>query len=351
MVAQILPKDKFDSFAQGLLDGRRLMAPVAKGPQFAFAQIESKNEVGRIQMDYDVSMLSPKKYMLPPHEKLLSFTGRGPEGVTNELEAEPTAILGVHPYDLVAMSTLDAAMLSAPADRNYAARRKVTTIIGMNIQEYASDYQFMADVGSADAPEGSYDLFLTDLGDRYYVEVGSDNGEKLVADSGVFAPAGDADAKAKADYDAAKKANLVNRLPYPKEKLPELLDSSYDSLLWDAIATRCFSCGACTNVCPTCYCFDVNDKLNMDATSGVRERKWDSCQLGVFAEVAGGENFREERASRLRHRMFRKGKFIQERTGQPGCVGCGRCSFHCVAKISILEAFQQIADEVAEVQV
>ncbi len=350
MVPQILPKDKFDSFVKSLLDGRRLMAPVAKGPQFAFAQIESENEVGLIQMDYDVTILSPKKYMLPPHEKLLSFTGRGPEGVSYELQAEPTVILGVHPYDLVAMSTLDAAMLSEPADRNYAERRNVTTVIGMNIQEYANEHQFMADVGSAEPPKRSCDLFLTDLGDRYFVEVSSEEGEKLVAASGVFAPGGDTDAKAKADYDAAKQANLVKRIPYTKEKLPAMLDASYDSLLWDAIATRCFSCGSCTNVCPTCYCFDVADKLNMDATSGVRERKWDSCQLGVFAEVAGGENFREERASRLRHRMFRKGKFIQERTGWPGCVGCGRCSAHCVAKISILEAFQQIADEVAEVQ-
>ena len=43
--------------------------------------------------------------------------------------------------------------------------------------------------------------------------------------------------------------------------------------------------------------------------------------------------------------MFRKGKFVLERTGRLGCVGCGRCSVHCVAKISILEGFQQIADE------
>jgi ferredoxin len=82
----------------------------------------------------------------------------------------------------------------------------------------------------------------------------------------------------------------------------------------------------------------------VDATSGIRQRKWDSCQLRTFAEVAGGENFREHRASRLRHRMFRKGKQILERTGRLGCVGCGRCIKHCVANISILEAFQQIGE-------
>jgi ferredoxin len=47
--------------------------------------------------------------------------------------------------------------------------------------------------------------------------------------------------------------------------------------------------------------------------------------------------------------MFRKGKYILERTGRLGCVGCGRCIRHCVASISILEAFQQIAGEAAEI--
>ena len=103
------------------------------------------------------------------------------------------------------------------------------------------------------------------------------------------------------------------------------------------------------NVCPTCFCFDVQDKLNIDAASGDRQRRWDSCQLKVFAEVASGENFREHRASRTRHRMFRKGKYIFDRTGRTGCVGCGRCIYHCVANISILEAFLQIAGEAAEI--
>jgi sulfhydrogenase subunit beta (sulfur reductase) len=197
-------------------------------------------------------------------------------------------------------------------------------------------------------PAGGFDLFLTDLGGRYMVEVASAWGESVVKAFGGFSPARAEDLKARQEYDAKKTAAYPKKLPYNTRYLPELLNASYDSLLWDAISRRCFSCGTCTNVCPTCYCFDVLDKLNLDATSGVRERKWDSCQLKSFAEVAGGENFREHRANRLRHRMFRKGKYVLERTGRLGCVGCGRCIKHCVAKISILEAFQQIAAEPAE---
>ena len=65
--------------------------------------------------------------------------------------------------------------------------------------------------------------------------------------------------------------------------------------------------------------------------------------LKSFAEVAGGENFREHRSARLRHRVFRKGKYMLEMFGKLGCVGCGRCDRHCPAKISILQIYQQLA--------
>jgi ferredoxin len=203
----------------------------------------------------------------------------------------------------------------------------------------------MADMCTLEAPPGGYDLFLTDLGAAYFVEVGTAGGSAMLAAAKCSHPATAEDHKAKGDFDARKAGKYPRKLPYDTRYLPEMLDSSYDSLLWDALARRCFSCGTCTNVCPTCYCFDVMDELNIDAKSGSRERMWDSCQLKVFAGVASGENFRDSRGSRLRHRMFRKGKYILERTGRLGCVGCGRCVSHCVADISILEAFLQIANQ------
>ena len=80
----------------------------------------------------------------------------------------------------------------------------------------------------------------------------------------------------------------------------------YDGKTWQEVGKKCVSCGNCTAVCPTCYCFDVQDEVKLDVTGGERKRIWDSCQLEEFAEVSGGENFREERASRQRHRYYRK---------------------------------------------
>ncbi len=350
MLPHILPKDKLPEFVSFLLADNQVVAPMSRGQDFAFQDVESPEDVEKIRMDYTVTILPPKKYLLPTFEKLLEFSGREPTGVNTVIAAEPTVILGMHPYDMHGLRTTDAAFSQEPADASYLARRAVTKVIGLNIGDgYVDEHQFMADMGTLEPPADGWDLMFTDLGDRYYAEPGSEDGENMIKYSGCFQPATADDHKARQEFDERKAANYPRRLPYNARYLPDLLDASYDSLLWDAVARRCFSCGTCTNVCPTCYCFDVQDKLNIDATSGVRQRMWDSCQLEVFAEVAGGENFREHRSSRLRHRMFRKGKYILERTGRLGCVGCGRCSRHCVANISILESFQQIADQAAEV--
>jgi len=53
-----------------------------------------------------------------------------------------------------------------------------------------------------------------------------------------------------------------------------------------------------------------------------------------FASAAGGHNFRETPANRLRHRVLRKGKYLPDHFHLPGCVGCGRCAKACVAGIA-----------------
>lgn len=108
--------------------------------------------------------------------------------------------------------------------------------------------------------------------------------------------------------------------------------------MWTALAVDCFSCGTCNTVCPTCYCFDVQDTWNVDQTSGQRTRYWDGCLTEDFAKcsLGGGacENFRESRGARFRHRVMRKTTYLNDKLGGPACVGCGRCSADCTADIA-----------------
>jgi formate hydrogenlyase subunit 6/NADH:ubiquinone oxidoreductase subunit I len=111
----------------------------------------------------------------------------------------------------------------------------------------------------------------------------------------------------------------------------------YDSDIWKRRSEDCFSCGSCNIVCPTCYCFDIQDNWGLGTADGKRYRRWDACMTCEFSEVSvqgGKENFREDRAERFRHRIMRKTAFLNDKLGGPACVGCGRCSAACTADIA-----------------
>ena len=232
----------------------------------------------------------------------------------------------------------DAVFEKDNADANYLERRKRTAVIGMDCLKPCDEHAFCHDM-KTNVAQGGYDLFLTDIGDAYFVRVATDRGAELLGDA--EAPS-KAQRAALADVACAKEAAFKKRIEFDTDELPKVLEQSYDSLVWTAVSKRCFSCGSCVLVCPTCYCFDVEDRLNLDLISGERWRRWDGCMLPGFAEVAGGENFRPDRPSRLRHRMFRKGKFIRETFNRPGCVGCGRCDRACTSDISIVATYNQL---------
>jgi sulfite reductase subunit B len=175
--------------------------------------------------------------------------------------------------------------------------------------------------------------------------VGSEKGASILAKyAQVREPTGAEITKQKAvrDY-ALTKYKLA--LDVPKEKLLRLLQDNYDDPYWESRSETCLSCGSCVMVCPTCFCFDVQDDVALSLKEGERYRRWDGCMLVDFAKVGTGENFRHDKASRFRHRILRKGKYILERYGMVGCVGCGRCAIACLAEIaSPLESFNAIAE-------
>jgi sulfhydrogenase subunit beta (sulfur reductase) len=186
------------------------------------------------------------------------------------------------------------------------------------------------------------DLMLTDLKDSYYVQVLTETGKKIIA----FAKKlfGKPSSKNKETV----KNLLINReqdFPDPIkdfEKIPPQLEDCYEGEMWQRYGKRCFGCGSCTMVCPTCFCFDVKDHVDLSLTQGVRVRNWDSCQLIDFALVAGGHNFRPTIASRVRFRIYHKFRTEPEQINKIGCVGCGRCTRACPADIDMIELLSDI---------
>ena len=342
MLPKTMRKEDLRAFVEGLLSENTVAAPVRKANKFAFADVNGFDEIA---LDYNTSLLSPRKYFYPMYEAVLKFTLGQQPAAEPVVESAPRMVFGMHPCDVAATWILDVVFSDSPADPNYLEKRKKAVIIGVNCAKPCDDFCFCKDMKTHNATEG-FDLMFTDIGAKYFVEVGTGRGEELLV-GGDFAAASAQDMKELQDWQDRKEKNFKNRIPYDTKFLPEILGQSDTSLVWDAIARKCFSCGSCNTTCPTCYCFNIKDEVTASLAEGVRKRIWDSCQLAEFTEVAGGEVFRKDRSARLRHRFNRKGKWLLEKFGRLGCVGCGRCDRNCLVKISSVEVYTQLAGEQA----
>jgi len=338
----ILQKDNLDCFVKSLAKKMKVYAPVAKGHNnFAFEEVSHAEEIA---LNYIPTILPPKKFFMPQREKLLDFDlTEGKPKDSAVLDAPEMAVFAVHTCDLAGIQSLNMVFSERPRDYNYLMRKEKIIIIGLECNTYCDGHASCALVGNH-YPNGGYDLFLTDLGDRFIIHVGTQKGEELVESMGL-AKAAVADFSALDKVREAKKAVFQNEIGVDPKRLPKIIGDSAKSKVWTELGERCVSCGNCTNVCPTCYCFDMADTINLDMKTGSRNRTWDSCQFQTFAAVAGGENFREERAERQRHRFSRKFKYSLDKFYRSFCTGCGRCTRTCMAKINLKDTLKALAAE------
>lgn len=338
MTLMTLDRGALAPLVNALMANYHVIGPQAKGPKFAFGPI---TDPAQLRLDYNTTILPPKKVLQPPQERLATFTMGEEPHVEPVVEAGPTVLLGVHTCDLHAIGLLDKAFSQEYPDAHYLERRRQTIIVSLECLEPCDEHSFCKSMGTLTADEG-YDLHLTDLGAAYIVDVATEAGQTLLETYAQALPATDADVSRLNKVIGDRDPRFTHRLDFDAAELPALLSAAYDHSLWDELGERCLACGSCTNVCPTCYCFNVFDEVDMALTEGERYRRWDSCQLDEFARVAGGENFRAARSARQRHRFMRKGKYIYEKFDELGCVGCGRCIRTCVANINIVEGFNAI---------
>jgi NAD(P)H-flavin reductase len=328
-----LSKEAFGKFVDTLIADNSLdvVGVKSKGEKFAFGPLESANQ---LRLDYDVTLLPPKKYFFPQQETLLTYDVASGFQAKDPKENKVKVIFGVHPYDIMALLHMDEVFRETKSDPYYLERRNASVIIGVNIKNM-SDSCFASSMGCATIDYG-YDLMLTDLGDKFAIDVGSHKGADLLnkyAKNVKKAFARDIQAVGK------RKMEIINaskqKFNFSSELIPEMLGKFYEKdSFWDTHSEECLSCGSCVLVCPTCYCFDVKDNPELSLKRGERNRTWDACLLEDFAKVASGENFRNTKATRYRHRYFKKGKYLFDRFGFVSCVGCGRCSSNCLPDIA-----------------
>ena len=336
----VISKKDFGAWVEKLKKEGDLFGPKARTDKFFhFDRVSDPME---LRLDYSSTILPPKKFCVPPaNEVLLEFnlkTGAG-KAPKNEPDKE-IILLGVHACDMQGLLRLDTCWKEGNPDATYLAKRAKSTIIGLSCNP--DEYCFCTKVQSNDFSEG-FDIFISDIGQSLVAEAFTAKGEKLLA----LAKTGPADLleeelayKAKAKCAESKGAEFLANVI----ELPLLCMNGEDLPLWtEDLGRRCLACGTCTNVCPTCYCFDVKEEVDLNLTTGRRLRSWDSCQLEGFTEVAGGEKFMHEQSTRQKHRFYRKFRWLTTKYGGKAfCVGCGRCGRQCTAEISIPETANKL---------
>jgi sulfhydrogenase subunit beta (sulfur reductase) len=334
-----MAKHNLDLFAAVLPAFGEVFAPMKRGSGYAFDRPSKWSDV---QINYTRTILPPKKLILPPRETTFVFDPK--EGFRDMVAdaGKPMVLFGVHAYDIFGLNILDRVFIQGKfPDPYYMARRRNTVIIGV---DFEPDEKHFANSMNADFVDSGFDLFLSDIGDEYLIMVGTSRGDDIIVMSGCLMGK-----PSQTDFAEYKRRSRQRQSSYKThveiEDLPEILEMEYNSEVWKTMGDRCLSCGSCSAVCPTCYCFDVNDEVSLATRNGQRVRSWDSCLLKDHALVAGGENFREHRSSRIKFRYYHKQRGFVAEYGRPSCVGCGRCAEVCPAEINIITVIETIRGE------
>ncbi|GAB4259815.1 MAG: hypothetical protein Kow0092_08290 [Deferrisomatales bacterium] len=296
--------------------------------------LDPLEDPAHLRLEYPPRVHSPKKFLFPNWEQLFRFR----LGETVLLEADrapvPRVIFGLHPCDLHAVGVLDQCLFEGEADTAYRAKRRASVLIG--VECFPDEHCFCTSLGTDRVAEG-FDLFVHRGGTDYRIQVGSPKGEVLLRR---YAP--EVEAREGEPISSQPPKPTARRLRFPVEALAPLLEEGYDHPIWQEIGARCLGCGTCTLLCPSCYCFTVEDRLHLDLGGGERVRTWDSCQFDQFARLSGGAEARADQADRQRHRFFRKYKYLWDRHRRTACVGCGRCSRECLAGIDPVDVLNRL---------
>jgi sulfhydrogenase subunit beta (sulfur reductase) len=359
-----LAKPELDGLLADLRRGGfRTVGPRARDEGIVYAEIESLADLPRgIQtaqkpasyrmtqtslnryFDYIPGSQSWKQFLFPPRTEL--FTARKESGkwkLDKNAEEQPRcAFIGVRACELAAIEIQDRVFMRPEfSDPVYRARREGLFLLAVNCT-HPNDTCFCTSMGTGPAHKAGYDLCLTELDDVFLVQVGSELGRSLLAKRTFDLPSAFVQKNAAEALENA--ARSITRT-LDTGGLPELLMDSLESGRWTEIAKRCLSCANCTQVCPTCFCWDATDVPDLTGKTARRERVWDSCFNLQYSYMAGG-NTRPTIRSRYRQWLTHKLSTWKDQFGVPGCVGCGRCITWCPASIDLTVEVPALRGEV-----
>jgi len=329
-MVKMIAVNKLDELFSLLAETSELYLPIKNGEVVLYQPWQPGSLV---TLDKTNSAVSPKDIFLPRDETYLQYRLCGRQLEMDSVEDVGDIIaFGIHPCDLKAIEMLDRVFIEQdPPDALYRERRNKTVVIALACDS-PDPFCFCQEFGidPLDAPGADIMAHLTDQ--KLIFHTRTEKGRELLLKAGNLLE----------EYKGAQVDKIIKTADFGLnvEGLVDNLQDRFTDPVWDELYLSCLSCGICTYVCPTCYCFDIEDYGNESA--GERFRCWDSCMFGDFTQMAGGHNPRAGRKERVRQRFMHKLQYYPREFGDIACVGCGRCLRSCPVNLDIVQVIKKL---------
>ena len=365
-----LTREGLDRVLGRLARDSELIGPVDVEGETVFLPV---TDPAQLSHDYVNSLIPPKELLLPTPERLFAYRvvrGRPVlDGDDGEPAVRPRVIFGIRSCDVAGVAYLEryfsGEVFGRPdlADGPFLARRAATTLVSVVCLRPGPTCMCVCCKGGP-ALERGYDWQLTELEAGWLVEIEGPRGEALAARfPGELGepPAGAGDEKLRRVHETIEHYAEHSMHRVPTMAATRMVSAGQlEKQFWNIVGDRCFECGGCAYVCPTCWCFNVVDVAGMGeapfeerpggfwplAPGGAMESRedgqWervrlrDCCNQAGFIRQAGGGYPRVTCGERCLTRFFHKlSQQFHERMDAPGCTGCGRCVQVCLGEEGI----------------
>jgi len=321
-----MTKNEVNKFLVKIKKEYQVFAPVEKEGKSYIERIEGIKEVdytGRIPQE-------PWKFLFyPPKEILLDEKFNEPK-----VNYPKICAWGMNVLDLKALGLYD---LVFDDDPYYQKRRQNTLVVGLscgapNRENFAEFKLFSLNLEENILEHVPFDIFLEMMRDgNFLIFSGSKLGQKILEKNKIN------------NYENIQFAGLIPEEGPDKRmlQLQQKVAKSYNHKVWDELHKICLACGKCSMICPTCFCYDIEDEVT-DQNKIKRKRNWGNCFYPEFTEIAGGFDFTGTVKKKIQFWYEHKFVRIPKEYQVPGCVSCLRCFKVCPVGINITEVLKKL---------
>ncbi len=335
MKAKVFTKDEWVLVLKGMTDSYRIYVPVKRGDFHEFVPLE---EGTRPNFHFQNTRLSPKSIMYPQSERMFEcgIDREDPEAnILKEAPKEfnPQAVVGIRPCDAHAYYIVKR-NFDNPEYRDpwWVQRFESTILAGLGCNDPCPTC-FCNSVGGGPFHKDGLDLILYDFEDRFFVKALTEKGEAFLEKVEGGGSVKESILKKADILEASALKKMTGKVPTGKLR-EKVVNELFDAPFWDEVAFSCINCGTCTYLCPTCWCFDIQDEVFGKQSD--RIRNWDSCMFPLFTLEGSGHNPRNNKFQRVRQRFMHKLKYYVDKYDNGiQCSGCGRCVRYCPVNIDI----------------